>query len=130
LPSDEPLWIAPEAAVALNLAITADAAEPHGLLKPGELESACNRPRNMWSYGEEDVAVLAASLLSGIIRNHPFRQGNKRTGLIAARGFLIANGWDLGIADAALGPLVVDIASGVVTEEDAAGRLAESLAPL
>lgn len=130
MPSDEPLWIAPEAAIALNQEITADAGEPHGLLKPGELESACNRPRNMWSYGEEDVAKLAASLLSGIIRNHPFRQGNKRTGLIAARGFLIANGWDLGIADAELGPLVVDIASGALAEDEAAGRLGKSLRSL
>jgi death-on-curing protein len=81
----------------------------------------------MWSYGEENVALLAASLLAGIIHNHPFRQGNKRTALIAARGFLLANGWDVAIPDSELGPMVVGLAAGDVSEDQAAEAVAEHL---
>jgi death-on-curing protein len=57
------------------------------------LESACGIPMNRWWYtGEHDIVALAVALLFGIARNHPFVQGNKRTGFMAALQFLGANG--------------------------------------
>ena len=52
-----------------------------GVRDLGLLESALARPLNKYSYGETDVAVLAAAYGFGIARNHPFIDGNKRTGL-------------------------------------------------
>ena len=63
------------------------------LLDGALLESAINSPINQQHYGKvEDMAQLAATLSSRIIRNHAFANGNKRTGLLAANRFLVQNG--------------------------------------
>jgi death on curing protein len=63
------------------------------LLDRGLLESAWAKPVNHWHYGEDDVVILAIQLLFGVARNHPFQQGNKRTGFTAATMFLLDNGY-------------------------------------
>jgi prophage maintenance system killer protein len=70
-------------------------------LETGEpiLDSACARPKHAWHYSEDDWAVLAVSLMLGIARNHPFDQGNKRTGFAASAIFLNLNGLDLKTID-------------------------------
>jgi death-on-curing protein len=95
LPS-EPRWLTAETAIVFNRALVAETGETHFVRDDGLLESACARPRNMWAYaGEEDVIVLASALGLGIALNHPFEQGNKRTGLACAIDFLETNGFVL-----------------------------------
>jgi prophage maintenance system killer protein len=54
---------------------------PSVVVKPNELESALARPLHMAHYEPEKEAVyLAATLSYGIIKGHPFMDGNKRTG--------------------------------------------------
>ncbi|KAI4246951.1 MAG: hypothetical protein L6R42_009741 [Xanthoria sp. 1 TBL-2021] len=61
------------------------------------LNSALDAPLNIQHYeGETDVVRLAAVLASRIIKNHPFMDGNKRTGLLCANVFLGLNGGRLG----------------------------------
>lgn len=97
----ETRWLSPGEIVEINRLTVAATGEPHGLIKPNELESAAARPSAFWTYEEEDnIAVLAVRLLVGIARNHPFEQGNKRTAFIAAIQFLLTNGWRLDIEDA------------------------------
>lgn len=84
----------------------------------------------MWAYGEENVAILAVALLGALVQNHPFEQGNKRVALIAARAFLINNGFDIGLSDDELGPLIVDLAAGHLAEEDVADVVEEHLVAL
>lgn len=68
--------------------------EPHVLLNAGLLQSAIDRARNLYLYEPEaDLADMAAVLLLGIARNHPFEQGNKRTGFVSAQLFLDWNGY-------------------------------------
>ena len=57
------------------------------------LESALARPRQQLAYGEPapDLADLAAALVHGLARNHPFLDGNKRTAWVACRTFLVLN---------------------------------------
>ncbi|KAH7921132.1 hypothetical protein BV22DRAFT_1019952 [Leucogyrophana mollusca] len=58
------------------------------VVKPNELESALARPLQKAHYQpESSVAELAASLSYGIIKGHPFMDGNKRTGSL----FFLAN---------------------------------------
>ncbi|MXO58131.1 type II toxin-antitoxin system death-on-curing family toxin [Altererythrobacter salegens] len=105
--------------VDVNVDIVADTGDEHGVLKPNELESACARPYNLWNYGEEEnIVVLAVSILSGIVQNHPFIDGNKRTALVAARALLINNGYDISIPDRDLGPLILEFAAGHLEEAD------------
>lgn len=98
------------------------------MLKPNELESACVRPQNLWHYEEErNVVALAVSLLAGIIQNHPFEQGNKRTGLIGARNFLQNSGYDIGLSDEELGPTILDFVAGHLAEDDLVDTLEDCL---
>jgi death-on-curing protein len=60
---------------------------------------------------------LAVALLAGIIQNHPFEQGNKRTALIGARNFLQNAGYDIGLSDEQLGPAILDLVAGHIDEE-------------
>ena len=65
-----------------------------GLLDQSVLESACHKPRNLWTYGDApSLFDLAAAYCFGIVRNHPFADGNKRAGLLVARAFLFLNGY-------------------------------------
>jgi death-on-curing protein len=59
----------------------------------------------------EDVASLATTLLFGVARNHPFAQGNKRTGFLSAVDFLEINGYMIDVSDDEflLGRLVVEV---------------------
>ena len=69
----------------------------HGLRDPNSLEAAVARPRT--GFGEVEfypsVHDKAAALMESIIRNHPFVDGNKRTGLTSAGTALALNGWEL-----------------------------------
>lgn len=90
----EPVWIRPEVVLAVHDRQLAEHGGGVGLRDPGGLDSALARPRNRWEYGEDDLAALAAAYGYGIVRNHPFTDGNKRTGWVVARLFLRLNGMD------------------------------------
>ena len=64
-----------------------------GLRDEGLLESALARPQQLLNYGTPSAFDLAASYAHGIVKNHPFLDGNKRSGLMAAALFLEINGW-------------------------------------
>ncbi len=66
----------------------------------GLLSAALARPQHQSAYGDPTVFDLAAAYAFGIIRNHPFLDGNKRTGLLAAYVFLYLNGWELAAPEA------------------------------
>lgn len=94
----------------------------HGLLNLPLLESALNRPvtnisgKDMYEGEFKKAAVLAYS----IIKNHPFVDGNKRTGLHSALAFLELNGYIIKIKSKSLVKLGVDIASNKVKLEEVA----------
>ena len=58
----------------------------------GLLDSALNRPKHLFAYGTPDLFELAAAYALGVIKNHPFLDGNKRAGFMAAALFLEVNG--------------------------------------
>lgn len=62
-----------------------------GIRDPGALESAVGRPINKWRYEGAEMQELAAAYAFGIVRNHPFTDGNKRAGFMAMLGFLLLN---------------------------------------
>ena len=60
------------------------------------VESALARPQQLYHYdGERDVLALAVRLGVGLAQNHPFVDGNKRSGTVAMLMFLALNGHDL-----------------------------------
>ena len=115
-------------------AIHADQLREHGGL-PGvrdenALESALNRPRQKWAYATDvDVAALAAAYAFGIVRNHPYRDGNKRIGFLAMATFLALNGSALDVSDEEIVTQVVRLASGSLSEEQLTAWIRERLTP-
>lgn len=87
-----PLWV--ERRIVLRAHDEALAAHggASGVRDMGLLESALARPQNLFAYGEADVAALAAAYAFGVVRNHPFVDGNKRTAFMTAVFFLELNG--------------------------------------
>jgi death-on-curing family protein len=87
---NEPIWLETAEVIELNRLIVAETGEPFLVRDLGGLESAVERPRNCSRYeAQDDALTLAVTLLFGIAGNHPFLQGNKRTGFEAALIFLL-----------------------------------------
>lgn len=91
-----------------------------GLRDEGMLESALNRPLQKLVYSEPDIFELAAAYLFGIVKNHPFIDGNKRTGYLAADVFLALNGWSVEAEQEDIIMFVLSVASGEIDEIGAA----------
>ena len=68
----------------------------HGIRDENALEAALARPRHRWAYEPEvDLADLAAAYAFGLVRGHPYVDGNKRVAFIAMDAFLDVNGVEL-----------------------------------
>lgn len=88
-----------------------------GLRDESALESALARPRNRLAYGRKpDLARLAAAYAYGLVRNHPFRDGNKRIAFITAVVFLGLNGCELDATDDEVVAQMVALAAGRISE--------------
>jgi death on curing protein len=100
-----------------------------GVRDMGLLESALARPQNLHAYGEGDAAALAAAYAFGIIRNHPFIDGNKRTGFLAAALFLEANGYRFTANEAEVVMRTLALAASEIDEPAFAAWLSENVQP-
>jgi death-on-curing protein len=90
-----------------------------GLRDRGGLESALARPQ-MTFGGEDlytDLADKAAALMHSLVANHPFVDGNKRVGAMAAEFFLLANETRLIASDRELIEITLAVARGEVSAE-------------
>ena len=96
-----------------------------GVRDAGLLDSALSKPLHLQAYGEPppDAAALAASYGYGISRNHPFIDGNKRTGFVAAELFLRLNGLALHADDASCVLTMLAVAAGDMPEQEFAAWL-------
>ncbi|HEX3147005.1 MAG TPA: type II toxin-antitoxin system death-on-curing family toxin [Gemmataceae bacterium] len=88
----EPIWIRLETVLAIHKIQIAEHGGMHGVRNLPLLESALARPRQLLSYENPTLDQLGAAYGYGIIRNHPFVDGNKRTGLVTLGLFLQLNG--------------------------------------
>src|SRR3954468_1235963 len=92
--SEEPKWLNTDDVVAAHANQLRVFGGVPGIRDEGGLESAIARPINKWRYENAELPQLAAAYAFGIVRNHPFVDGNKRAGFMAMMGFLILNGID------------------------------------
>ena len=93
--SIEPRWISKEQALYIHKRSIERHGGGEGMRDISLLESALARAENLFAYGENDIFQLAAGYAVGIVRNHPFIDGNKRTAYSVAGLFLHANGYKL-----------------------------------
>jgi death-on-curing protein len=88
-----------------------------GLRDETGLESALARPLQKWHYQTDtDVPALAAAYAFGLIKNHPYRDGNKRIGFLSMVTFLGLNGYELTATDTDVVSEFVTLATGNVSE--------------
>jgi death-on-curing protein len=90
-----------------------------GLRDKGAAEAALARPQ-MTFGGEDlypDLESKAAALMHSIVLNHPFIDGNKRAGVMAAELLLRINGVELIAGDDEMAEMTLAVARGEVTAE-------------
>jgi death-on-curing protein len=112
----EPLWLSKALILAVHDRLLADHGGCGGIRDEGLLESALAKPRNRFAYGKPNVFELAASYAFGIVRNHPFVDGNKRTGFVAAAAFLDSNGFELAASEVDATVKTLAMAAGEISE--------------
>jgi death on curing protein len=111
------VWIEERDALALHDRLLALHGGAVGLRDDGLLKSALARPQQHFAYAESpDIVDMAAANTWGIVRNHPFIDGNKRTGFVVGVLFLELNGYRFNASEEDAAQMVLELASGNLDE--------------
>jgi death on curing protein len=100
-----------------------------GVRDNGLFESALARPRQLASYGDPDLADLAAAYGYGLAKNHPFIDGNKRTAFVASELFIDCNGHALVANDVDCVLTMLAVAAGTLDEAQFAAWIRQHTVP-
>lgn len=122
-----PSWMNREECLAIHEMMLAQHGGLSGVREEGLLESALAKPQNLFAYGSPTLAEMAASYAAGIILNHPFLDGNKRTGFMVAAVFLEVNGLVLTAPEESVVENTMALAAGTLKESGYAAWLKASL---
>ena len=121
-------WLTKDVILAIHDEQLAEHGGRPGIRDLGLLESTLARPMNRAAYGEPTVFDLAAAYAFGIIRDHPFVDGNKRVAFLADALFLLDNGFEIAANDEAIIATVLSLADGAIDEPAFALWLADNTA--
>jgi death-on-curing protein len=88
----KPQWLLRETVLALQEWLLAEFGGLGGIRDTGLLDSALARPQQLLAYGQPKLFDLGAAYAFGLVRNHPFLDGNKRVAFVTAVLFLELNG--------------------------------------
>jgi death-on-curing protein len=113
----EPAWIDEADVLAIHDRLLAEHGGAEGLRDETVLRSALGRPHDHRSYTKADIVDLAALYTAGMVRNHPFVDGNKRTGFVVGVLFLELNGYAFRASEESAAQAVLQLAAGTMTEE-------------
>lgn len=98
-----------------------------GVRDIGLLESAIDRPRNLYAYNNGlSLSDLAAAYAFGLTRNHPFIDGNKRASALAIRAFLFLNGYLFNPAQDEMAVMIEELAAGNLDEKELSRWIGEN----
>ena len=113
----EPTWIEAALVQAIHDRQLAEHGGAEVLRDESLLHSALARAPNHLAYSSTDTVELAAKYTAGIVKNHPFLDGNKRTGFVVGVLFLELNGFRFTASEEAAAQAVLDLASGKMDED-------------
>jgi death-on-curing protein len=120
----EPCWIDEQDALTLHDRLLALHGGAAGVRDGGLLKSTLARTQQHFTYaGTCDIIELAAIYTAGIVRNHPFIDGNKRTGFVVGILFLELNGYGFTASEEDAANAVVALAAGGIGETEYASFL-------
>ena len=112
-----PVWIDERDALALHDRLLALDGGAPGVRNIGLLRSALARPQQLYAYGDApDTIDMAAAYMAGIVRNHPFVDGNKRSAFVVGVLFLEMNGHRFTATEEDATQAVLGLASGAIDE--------------
>ena len=114
----EPAWLTREECLAIHEMMLAQHGGLAGVRDEGLLESALSKPQNLFAYAKPTLVEMAASYASGVILNHPFLDGNKRTGFMVAAVFLEVNGYEVIATEESVVENTLALAAGSSKEKD------------
>jgi death-on-curing protein len=112
----KPVWLDRTDCLAIHEMMLAQHGGRAGVRDEGLLESALAKPQNPFSYGSPTTPEMAASYAAGIILNHPFVDGNKRTGFMMAATFLELNGLVFAATEESVVEKTLALAAGELKE--------------
>jgi|SRR5665213_2040854 len=113
----ETTWIDERDALALHDRLLALHGGSSGLRDDALLKSALARPKQHFAYADKpDIIALAVAYTAGIVQNHPFVDGNKRTGFVAGILFLELNGYRFTASEENAAHAVLALAAGTMDE--------------
>ncbi len=125
------VWVLDEVVLALHDEQLATHGGLPGVRDRGAVESALARPRNLTVYKAcDDIARLAAAYAYGIVRNHGFADGNKRTALVTADLFLMLNGYELVSSPIENVLTILSLAEGTLSEAELTSWIRENIKSL
>lgn len=123
------IWLERPLVIAIHERQLAEHGGGIGVRDENLLNSALARPQQSHAYGDPppDLANLAASLAFGLVRNHPFIDGNRRTAHVCYRVFLALNGADLVASDEDKYVTMIALAEGRLPEAEFATWLRQHI---
>jgi death-on-curing protein len=114
----EPIWIEERDTLTIHERLLALHGGASGLRDKALLSSALARPRQHLAYADNvDIISMSAAYTSGIVGNHPFVDGNKRTGFVIGVLFLELNGYRFTASEEDAAQAVISLAAGTLDEE-------------
>jgi death on curing protein len=114
-----PRWIAPRALQLLHAETLAEHGGLPGIRDAATLDAALARAQHVQAYEPKaDRGRLAAAYGFGIVRDHPFNDGNKRAGFLAIGLFLSLNGYELAVDPVEAVEIILALAAGQLVEND------------
>jgi death-on-curing protein len=114
---NEPTWITKEILITVHAELLNRFGGLSGIRDEGLLDSALNRPKHLFSFSRPTLFQIASSYAHGVVKNHPFLDGNKRTGFMSAYIFLGVNGWSLEAPEEEAVLETLSLAAGETSEE-------------
>jgi death-on-curing protein len=121
----EPRWLGRLAVDEAHFRQIREHGGAHGLRDENALEAALARPRQRWHYQPAArIPELASAYAFGLVRDHPYVDGNKRVALVVMVAFLERNGIELTATNQEALSIMLGMAAGEVTE----GQLTEWIA--
>jgi death-on-curing protein len=114
--TDEPEWLTKEDVLDAHGRQLLTFGGASGVRDEGGLESAVARPINKWRYEGAELPEQAAAYAFGIVRNHPFVDGNKRASFMAMIGFLMLNGVNFAPDPVEATAIMLALAAGGIDE--------------
>ncbi|MDQ8196086.1 type II toxin-antitoxin system death-on-curing family toxin [Coraliomargarita sp. SDUM461004] len=125
----EPNWLSKDTILAIHSAAIARFGGSDGIRDEALVDSALNRPLQLFHYENPDLFELAAIYASGIVKSHPFLDGNKRTGFLALYTFLGINGLRLIASEEVAALQIIALADCRLNDQELADWISKSCEP-